>query len=474
MYSCSLKRFPSFFNSSRKRNYCREVPESILNVLKNSAVGDEVNIKGWVKSLRKQKENVFIDLNDGSTGQKLQVIIPQNLFPKNVSPGASISASGLLKSSPKGQIELNANEIKIYGECVIADGYPFSPKKWYAPEYIRQYLHLRPRINRFASLMRTRSTATFVIHEYLQSEGYINVHTPILTSNDCEGAGEIFRVIPESKDLLKSMVKEGESIDEAFFNTKTFLTVSGQLHLEAAAHGLNKVYSFGPTFRAENSRSRLHLAEFYMLEAEVAFLEDMQKLLSVIENLLKNVTKLMLDRCENDINSCQEEKPDFNWLNKNFPILTYDESVNILKDNQPVFSEGYKPEEGISKEHELFLVKHCGNVPVFIINWPKNIKPFYMRECQDDRTKVQAVDLLVPGIGEIVGGSLRETDCEKIRDSLTHNNSQLDWYFDLRKYGGVPTGGYGLGFERYLLFITGLKNIKDVIPFPRWPHNCNM
>ncbi|KAG5868850.1 hypothetical protein JTB14_031090 [Gonioctena quinquepunctata] len=473
MYSTQLRYIASFFNP-RERYFSSKAADSILSVFQNSKIGDEISVKGWIKSLRKQKENVFIDLHDGSTAKKLQIILSQDISPDNLSTGASISAKGKVKVSPKGQVELSAEELTILGECIVADGYPFAPRKQYSAEYTRQYLHFRPRTNKFASLLRTRSSTNLVLHQYLQSEGYINVQAPILTSNDCEGAGEVFRVVPDRINLLKSMVKEGEPIEEAFFERKAFLTVSGQLHLEAAAHGLGKVYSLGPTFRAENSRSRLHLTEFYMLEAEVAFLEKVEDLMTIIEKLMKNVTKTIMDKCEEDILQCQEDRPNFTWLDKRFPVLTYDESIDILKNNETAFQDSFKPKEGISKEHELFLVKHCGNVPTFLINWPKDIKPFYMKECPEDRTKVLALDLLVPEIGEVVGGSLRENDGDKLKESIPQENSQLDWYFDLRKFGGVPTGGYGLGFERYLLFITGIKNIKDVIPFPRWPHNCNL
>lgn len=404
----------------------------------------------------------------------MQIIIAQNVAPKNISTGASISTSGVIQLSPKGQKELNAEEITIHGDCVVSDGYPFAPRKQYTPEYIRQHLHFRPRTNKFSSLLRIRSNAHISFHNYLTSQGYINVQTPILTSNDCEGAGEVFRVLPENQALVKSMAKEAQSLDEAFFDTKTFLTVSGQLHLEAAAHGLSKVYTLGPTFRAENSRSRLHLAEFYMLEAEIAFIDRIEDLMSPIEKLIKNVTKMVLDTNENDISVCRNDGTvNFAWLEKDFAVMTYAEAENVLKNHQE-FENGFRTENGITKEHEFFLVKHCGNIPVFVINWPKDIKPFYMRECPNDTSMVAALDLLVPEVGEIVGGSLRENDLNKLKEKLPKDSNGLDWYMDLRKFGGVPTGGYGLGFERYLLFLTGISNIKDVIPFPRWPHNCNM
>ncbi|XP_057667993.1 probable asparagine--tRNA ligase, mitochondrial [Diorhabda carinulata] len=446
---------------------------TIHNILESVDIGQEIKIKGWIKSLRKQKDNVFLDISDGSTAKKLQIIIPNNIVPKNLTTGASITTQGILQTSPKGQKEINANKIKIFNNCIVTDGYPFAPRKKYLPDYVRQYLHFRPRTNKFSSVLRTRSTAQLCFHDYLTNKGYINVQTPVLTSNDCEGAGEIFRVVPESQNLLKSMVKQGEPIEEAFFNKKSYLTVSGQLHLEAAAHGLSKVYNLGPTFRAENSKSRLHLAEFYMLEAEIAFIEELDALTTAVEELVKDVTKLVVEKCQDDLDVCRENTIDcYHWLNKSFVTLEYDEAEDILKKNKDKFERSFRREIGISKEQELFLVQHCGNVPTFIINWPKDIKPFYMKESEDDPSKVLAFDLLVPGVGEMVGGSLREDNIEKLKRNLS--NDQLDWYIDLRRFGGVPSAGYGLGFERYLLFLTGIQNIKDVIPFPRWPHNCSM
>ncbi|XP_072376477.1 asparaginyl-tRNA synthetase [Diabrotica undecimpunctata] len=448
---------------------------TLNSLLKNVAVGEVMNIKGWIKSLRKQKENYFLDISDGSTSERFQVVAPLSLVSKNITVGSSISTSGIVQTSPNGQKELLANEINIYGDCIVTNGYPFAPRKKYSSEYVRQYLHFRPRTNKFSSLLRIRSAAQLYFHTFLTSRGYINVQTPILTSNDCEGAGEIFRVMPESEQLVKSMLKEDGSQEEAFFNTKAYLTVSGQLHLEAAAHGLTKVYNLGPTFRAENSKSRLHLAEFYMLEAEIAFVEEIGTLLSIIEELVKEVTKLVLDNCEADVHNCKGDvEGSFQWLHKNFAVLTYDEAKNILIKNENIFEKGFEEENGISKEHELFLVQHCGNIPTFLINWPREIKPFYMKDCKEDPSKVYALDLLVPGVGEVVGGSLRENNLAKLIEKLPKEHEQLKWYTDLRKFGGVPTAGYGLGFERYLMFVTGIQNIKDVIPFPRWPHNCSM
>ncbi|KAL3266669.1 hypothetical protein HHI36_010831 [Cryptolaemus montrouzieri] len=262
--------------------------------------------------------------------------------------------------------------------------------------------------------------------------------------------------------------------DETFFNKKSFLTVSGQLHLEAVANGLGNVYTFGPTFRAENSKSRLHLSEFYMIEAEIAFLEEIKPLLQFVEKLIKKVTNNLVKKNLSDIQICQDlNKDEFTWLEKDFLTITYEDSLKIIEQNAMQFKHPVNTHKGLKKEHEIFLVKHLGNVPVFIIDWPKAEKPFYMKEKQDDNSKVLAFDLLAPGIGEIIGGSLREDNLTKLKEKLP-NQADLDWYLDVRKYGGVPTGGFGLGFERYLQAILKIENIKDTIPFPRWPHNCSM
>nr|CAI5850064.1 unnamed protein product [Callosobruchus analis] len=418
---------------------------------------------------------MFIDVTDGSTDTKLQVVLTKSLWKEEITPGASIYVTGVLNQSPKGQLEVHAEDVEVYGKCIVTDGYPFAPRKQYPPEYVRQYLHFRPRTNKFASLLRVRSTATAAIYEYFSSKGYTHIHTPILTSNDCEGAGEVFTATPENKSLAKSMAKEGIGVDEAFFDTKAFLTVSGQLHLEAAVHGLSKVFCFGPTFRAENSKTRFHLSEFYMLEAEIAFLEKLEQLTRIVELTVKDLTKMIVDKAEADINACSEEgRSDLSWLDKKFTTIDYDSAAKILNENNDKFKKKFDPKEGLSKEHELFIVKYFNNVPTFIINWPKEMKPFYMKECSEVKGKVAAFDLLAPNVGEMIGGSLRENNYEKLKGQIPNGNSQLNWYLELRKFGSCPTGGYGLGFERYLLFILGINNIKDAIPFPRWPHNCNL
>ncbi|KAL0115352.1 hypothetical protein PUN28_010708 [Cardiocondyla obscurior] len=418
------------------------------------------------------KDNVFVDISDGSTCEMLQIVMPKTIKPDNLRYGSSISVEGELASTPNGKAELRATEVHVIGDCNVSeDGYPFAPRKKYDPDYIRQYLHLRPRTRGFSSLLRLRDLATSVIIDHLRDRGFISVHTPILTSNDCEGAGEVFVVRPQSKEILKSMQKEDQSEDEVYFDTPSFLTVSGQLHLEAVARALTRVYTFGPTFRAENSKSRLHLSEFYMLEAEVAFLSRIEELMEEVELLVKQITKGMIEKGSSDLHAIEAPEPQ--WLNKTFACLTYENAFNVLSNHANRLQRPAKYGEAFSKEHELFLVQHNDGVPLFVINWPKEIKPFYMKECTDDESKVAALDLLVPHVGELVGGSIREDDYRRLELKLPPTGN-LSWYLDLRKYGNVPTGGYGMGFDRFLQCILGISNIKDTVPFPRWPHNCNL
>ncbi|XP_014476853.1 PREDICTED: probable asparagine--tRNA ligase, mitochondrial [Dinoponera quadriceps] len=445
---------------------------TISDVTSKEAVGKRMKVQGWVRALRNMKNNIFVDISDGSTCEMLQVVIPKSLTTGNLSYGSSISAEGELSLAPNGRTELRAVNIDVIGTCKVEeDQYPFAPRKTYNQEYIRQYLHLRPRTRKFGSLLRLRDLATAVIGDHLRSRGFINVHTPILTSNDCEGAGEVFTVKPYSEEILKSMKKENQSNEEIYFNTTAYLTVSGQLHLEVAARALTKVYTFGPTFRAENSKSRLHLSEFHMLEAEVAFITSVEELIEEIELLVKGVTEKMIEKGTSDWQSMGVPEPQ--WLNKSFGCLTYDEAFNVLSDHASQLECPVKYGETFSKEHELFLVRYNNGVPIFVINWPKSNKPFYMKECVDNPSKVAALDLLAPDVGELVGGSIREDDYEKLKLKLSAVTN-LSWYLELRKYGNVPTGGFGMGFERFLQYVLGIQNIKDTVPFPRWPHNCNL
>ncbi|EAA01739.3 AGAP001276-PA [Anopheles gambiae str. PEST] len=446
----------------------------------NCKPGNKVNVKGWVKSIRNMKGNLFVDINDGSGPQNFQLVINKEKA-IDTAYGCSVDACGVLVASPKNQLELHVDTLTEVGKCPLTEGYPFYPKKSYPPEYIRNHLHLRSRVNSMASTFRVRHEATRAFNEYLQRGGFVQIHTPVLTSNDCEGAGEAFLVKPLNEQLLKGMAKENVPLEHAYFDRATFLTVSGQLHLEAMAHGLDKVYTFGPTFRAENCKSNIHLSEFYMLELEEAFMGTLDELTHRVEDMLKSVTKSVIDRSAADLSVVRKSNSQdgggqledcFRWIDKPFPRLTYDEAMHILQANEAKLKSPVRREEGINKEQELFLVEHCQS-PVFVCLWPKAIKSFYMRENAQNPSLVDALDLLVPHVGELVGGSVREDSYDRLRRKLP-NADVLQWYLELRKFGSVTTAGFGMGFERYLAWLLNVHNVKDVIPFPRWAHNCVM
>lgn len=465
----AVTRFPqAWFKVCNVKSVCFRNYSIISSVLEKPNIGDDTEVKGWVRNLRVMKGVVFADVSDGSCAQRLQVVIPKDLKTDALTYGSSVHVSGILSKTPKGQVELVANKVKVLGECVVLDGYPFNPRTVHPPEYMRQFLHLRSRTNYISAILRVRNSVTRHIHDYFAAHNYIHINTPILTSNDCEGAGEVFKVQPDSLATVKAMMQEGKDTDSAYFGSKTFLSVSGQLHLEAVCRGMGNVYTLGPTFRAENSRSRLHLSEFYMLEAEAAFCDSLDHLQDLIEGLLKHV--LVQTRNSNEADLFIIDKANASpplWINKKFITLSYDEARNILQKKQLDVTE-----EGINKEQELALVEYCNGTPVFVVRWPKNLKSFYMKECADDNTKVEALDLLTPITGEVVGGSLREDDYEKLKQKLP--SEALNWYLELRKFGNIPTGGFGLGLERLLQVVCSVNNIKDTLPFPRWPHNCDM
>ncbi|KAM6099720.1 asparaginyl-tRNA synthetase isoform 3-T3 [Theristicus caerulescens] len=370
-------------------------------------------------------------------------------------------------------MELKAETIRVVGPCDIWS-FPLKMKERHPLEYVRQFPHLRCRNNTLSSLLRIRSEATAAIHSFFQDNGYVHIHTPIITSNDCEGAGELFQI--ETTNEARESAEKTH-----FFNVPAFLTVSGQLHLEVMAGAFTHVFTFGPTFRAENSQSRRHLAEFYMVEAELSFTESLQDVMQVMEDLFKTATNTVLSKCPRDVElfhkyvaPAQKDRLE-QMLKKKFVTISYNEAVEILKQASQTFS--FKPEWGrdLQTEHEKYLVKHCGDVPVFVINYPYNLKPFYMRDNEDGpQHTVAAVDLLVSGIGELCGGSLREERLPFLESRLQRLGlaDAYQWYLDLRKFGSVPHGGFGMGFERYLQCILGVDNIKDVIPFPRFSHSC--
>ncbi|XP_074002580.1 asparaginyl-tRNA synthetase isoform X1 [Numenius arquata] len=462
---------------------------------------DEVKVQGWVRSVRSQKEVLFLHINDGSSLESLQVVADPSLENRDLTFGSAVEVQGKLVKSPhkRQNMELKAESIRVVGPCDTWS-FPLKMKERHPLEYVRQFPHLRCRNNTLGSLLRIRSEATAAIHSFFQDNGYVHIHTPIITSNDCEGAGELFH-IETSNEARESAEKTH------FFNVPAFLTVSGQLHLEVMAgftglmsnlhavvgkvwtgevwrrltRAFTHVFTFGPTFRAENSQSRRHLAEFYMVEAELSFIESLQDVVQVMEDLLKTATSTVLSKCPHDvelfhkyIRPAQKDRLEQMLKNK-FVTISYNEAVEILKQASQTFT--FKPEWGcdLQTEHEKYLVKHCGDVPVFVINYPYDLKPFYMRDNEDGpQHTVAAVDLLVPGIGELCGGSLREERLPFLKSRLQRLGlaDAYQWYLDLRKFGSVPHGGFGMGFERYLQYILGVDNIKDVIPFPRFSHSC--
>ncbi|NXO96493.1 SYNM protein, partial [Certhia brachydactyla] len=434
---------------------------------------DAVRVQGWVRSVRSQKEVLFLHINDGSSLESLQVVADPSLEKKDLTFGSAVEVQGKLVKSPHRMqnMELQAETIHVVGPCDIWS-FPLKMKERHPLEYVRQFPHLRCRSNTLGALLRIRSEATAGIHSFFQDNGYVHIHTPIITSNDCEGAGELFQI----------EVKAKESVEKThFFNVPAFLTVSGQLHLEVMAGAFTHVFTFGPTFRAENSQSRRHLAEFYMVEAELSFTESLQDIMQVMEDLFKTVTSTVLSKCPRDIELFHKyiapaQKSDITHkLFSSSCRISYSEAVEILKQAPQTFT--FKPEWGcdLQTEHEKYLVKHCGEVPVFVVNYPYDLKPFYMRDNEDGpQHTVAAVDLLVPGVGELCGGSLREERLPFLKSRLQRLGitDAYQWYLDLRKFGSVPHGGFGMGFERYLQYILGVENIKDVIPFPRFTHSC--
>ncbi|KFQ26945.1 hypothetical protein N331_09745, partial [Merops nubicus] len=428
---------------------------------------------GWVRSVRSQKEVLFLHINDGSSLESLQVVADPSLESRDLTFGSAVEVQGKLVKSPhqKQNMELQAETIRVVGACDTWS-FPLKLRRRHPLEYVRQLPHLRCRTSALGALLRIRSEATAAIHSFFQDNGYVHIHTPIITSNDCEGAGELFQ-IERSNEARESSEKTH------FFNVPAFLTVSGQLHLEVMAGAFTHVFTFGPTFRAENSQSRRHLAEFYMVEAELAFTESLQDIMQVMEDLFKTATSTVLSKCPHDVELFHKYIAPAQYLKDLFFFssyrISYNEAVEILKQASQAFT--FKPEWGcdLQTEHEKYLVKHCGEVPVFVINYPYDLKPFYMRDNEDGpQHTVAAVDLLVPGIGELCGGSLREERLPFLESRLQRLGlaDSYQWYLDLRKFGSVPHGGFGMGFERYLQYILGVDNIKDVIPFPRFSHSC--
>lgn len=469
----------------------------VAKVLNEAQPGEDMVVMGWVRTFR---NNQFIALNDGSTNTNLQVVAPLGKFEdallKRLNTGAAIRATGKVVASPgKGQrVELVADQIDILGDS-DAEKYPLQPKK-HSLEFLREIAHLRFRTNTFASVFRVRSIVAYAIHKFFVEKGFVYLHAPIITASDAEGAGETFHVT--NFDLSNVPRDEHGKVDfkEDFFGRSANLTVSGQLEAELAATALGNVYTFGPTFRAENSNTARHLAEFWMIEPEMAFY-DLEDNMNLAEAFIKYIIRYALEHCPDDMaflanrlaeeekQKPQQERSEMGLVEKlqfvidnNFERITYTEAIDILKNSNHNKKKKFQypvNEWGIDlqSEHERYLVEKHFKKPVILYNYPKEIKAFYMRQNEDGRT-VAAMDILAPGIGEIVGGSQREERLDQLQSRMKEmgiSEEELFWYLDIRRFGTVPHAGFGLGFERMVQFITGMTNIRDVIPFPRYPKN---
>ena len=462
------------------------VTRSKVKDLLKATPGQEVLAKGWVRTKRGNKQIKFIALNDGSTVNNIQVVADMANFDEaliaKITTGASISVTGdLIESVGSGQaVEIQAKEIEVLGECDPVR-YPLQ-KKNTSLEYLRTVAHLRPRTNTFGAVLRIRHAMAFAIHKFFNDKGFVYLNTPLITESDAEGAGDMFQVT--TLNLENVPKKENGKVDfsKDFFGKKTCLTVSGQLEGELGATGVGEIYTFGPTFRAENSNTPRHLAEFWMIEPEMAFY-DINDNMILAEEFVKFLVQYALDNCADDLKFLNDKYDDGlierlkSVLGIDFQRVTYTEAVEILEEavrNGQQFEYPVHWGTDFQSEHERFLVEKHFDKPVILTDFPKDIKAFYMKQNEDGRT-VRGMDVLFPKIGEIIGGSEREASLEKLEqriDELKMSRKNLEWYIDTRRYGTVPHSGFGLGFERLLLFVTGMANIRDVIPFPRTPKNA--
>jgi len=454
-------------------------PTSVKDALNRIEPIAPILVQGWVRTRRDSKDFSFIELNDGSSLRNLQIIARNGLSNyaavQRLITGASIIVRGaLVASQGKGQNwEVVADEVTIVGPS--DDSYPLQ-KKGHTPEFLREIAHLRPRSNLFGCVFRVRSRLAFAIHQFFQDRGFYYIHTPIITGSDCEGAGELFRVTAINASNPPRKPDGGVDYTRDFFGRSTYLTVSGQLEAEAFASALSKVYTFGPTFRAENSNTSRHANEFWMIEPEMAF-TDLNGNMDLAEEMVKYLIRDVREKCPEELGLFVKfvdkellDRLDF-VLERPFQRTTYTEAIELLKKSGEKFEFPVEYGLNLQSEHERWLTERHFKCPVTVFNYPKGIKPFYMRLNDDGRT-VTAMDLLVPGIGEIVGGSQREERLEVLEENMRRHNmdpADYKWYLDLRRYGTVPHSGFGLGFERMLMFVTGVSNIRDVIPFARTP-----
>lgn len=458
----------------------------IADVLKSTQYDIDVLVKGWVRTRRGNKMVSFIALNDGSVIHNLQIVVDNNKFEddllKKITTGSAIGVVGkLVQSQGKGQnVEIQASSIEVYGTA-DADTYPLQ-KKGHSLEFLREIAHLRPRTNTFGAVFRIRHNMAIAIHDFFHKKGFFYFHTPIITASDCEGAGQMFQVTTKNLYDLKKDANGSIIYDDDFFGKQASLTVSGQLEGELAAMGLGAIYTFGPTFRAENSNTPRHLAEFWMIEPEVAF-NDIEDNMNLAEEFIKYCVQWALDNCRDDIQFLNDMFDNEliarleSVLKDAFVRLPYTEGIKILEE---AVAKGHKFEfpvfwgADLASEHERYLVEEHFKKPVILTDYPKEIKAFYMKQNDDGKT-VRAMDVLFPKIGEIIGGSEREADYDKLLARINELNIPMKdmwWYLDTRRFGTCPHSGFGLGFERLLLFVTGMANIRDVIPFPRTPKNA--
>ena len=442
-------------------------------------LGKEVVLEGWIKNHRKQKDFGFIDFSDGTYFKHVQLVYSSSLANfdaiTKLHIGSAIKAIGtIVKSEGSGQdFEMKVDNIELLGDC--PEDYPMQPKR-HTREFLREQAYLRPRVNLFQAVFRVRSVAAYAIHKYFQERNYVYFNAPLITASDCEGAGEMFQVTTLD---LNRIAKDGKvDYSKDFFGKMASLTVSGQLQAETFATAYKKTYTFGPTFRAENSNTKTHASEFWMIEPEIAFC-DLNGDMEIMEEMLKYVVKYVLDNCKDEMEFFDSfvEKGLLNKLNKlvnsKFARITHHDLIEVLRNADVKWEFEPKQGEDIAKEHEKYITEYFDG-PVFVTDWPKDIKAFYMKQNNDGKT-VAAVDLEVPGAGELMGGSQREESYEKLvqrMDELGMDKNGLGWYLNLRKYGTCVHSGFGMGFERLLIYLTGVDNIRDVIAYPRTPGNC--
>ena len=461
-----------------------ELRELFGSEKQQSLIGSEICVKGWVRTKRGNKNVSFIALNDGGCMQNLQVVAEASNFEeeliKRITTGACLRVNGILSPSQgKGQsIELQATEIQIYGEADV-DSYPLQ-KKGHSLEFLRDIAHLRPRTNTFSAVFRVRHAMAFAIHKYFNDRGFFYWHSPLITASDCEGAGEMFQVTTLDLENLPKDKQGNVDYSKDFYGKRTSLTVSGQLEGELGATALGKIYTFGPTFRAENSNTPRHLSEFWMIEPEMAFFE-IEDNMELAEDFIKYLVRYALDNCKEDLDFLSQmydkellERLQF-VVEHDFVRLTYTEAIDILEKSGAKFEYPVHWGVDLQSEHERYLVEKHFKAPVILTDYPKEIKAFYMKQNDDGKT-VRGMDVLFPVIGEIIGGSQREESIDKLLARMAEvgiEPKDMQWYLDTRRFGSAPHSGFGLGFERLLLFVTGMSNIRDVIPFPRFPKNAN-